>query len=67
MKYLNYFDVPDEELKKKDAKEYINTIYKKIKVPRGKITSMQILPHEDEGMKRICAIYEVDEKIKRAR
>lgn len=67
MKYLNYFDVPDKELKDKDAKEYLNTIYKKINVPRGKITSLQILPHEDEGMKRICAIYEVDEKIKRAR
>ncbi|MCK5159219.1 MAG: hypothetical protein KAR08_08680 [Candidatus Heimdallarchaeota archaeon] len=67
MKYLNYFDVPDEELKSKDAKEYLNTIYKKIKAPRGKITSMQILPHEEKGMRRICAIYEVDEKVKRAR
>ena len=67
MKYLNYFDVPDEELKTKDVREYLNTIYKKIKVPKGEITSVQILPHEEEGMRRICAIYEVDEKIKRAR
>ncbi len=67
MKYLNYFDVPDEELKTRDVREYLNTIYKKIKVPKGKITSMQILPHEEEGMRRICAIYEVDEKVKRAR
>ncbi|NPD89078.1 MAG: hypothetical protein HGN29_10165 [Asgard group archaeon] len=67
MKYLNYFDVPDEELKSQDIKEYLHSIYKKIKVPKGKITSMQVLPHEEEGMRRICAIYEVDEKIKRAR
>ncbi|MHA1952600.1 MAG: hypothetical protein ACXAAM_05140 [Candidatus Heimdallarchaeaceae archaeon] len=67
MKYLNYFDVPDEELKKKDVREYLQSIYKKIKVPKGEIKTIQILPHEDEGIKRICAIYEVDEKIKRAR
>ena len=67
MKYLNYFDVPDEELKKKDVSEYLHSIYKKIKVPKGKITSMQILPHEDKGIRRICAIYEVEEKVKGAR
>ena len=67
MKYLNYFDVTDEELKSQDIKEYIYSIYKKIKVPKGEIKAIQILPHEDKGIKRICAIYEVKEKIKRAR
>ena len=67
MKYLNYFDVPDEELKSQDIKEYLHSIYKKIKVPKGEIKAIQILPHEDKGIKRICAIYEVEEKIKRAR
>jgi len=67
MKYLNYFDVPDEELKSKDVREYLYSIYRRIKVPEGKIKAIQILPHEDKSMKRICAIYEVEEKIKRAR
>ena len=67
MKYLNYFDVPEEELETKDVREYLHSIYKKIRVPRGKITSLQILPHEEKGMRRICAIYEVDEKIRKAR
>jgi len=64
MEFLNYFDISDEELKYKNVKDYVDSIYKKLNAPKGKIRSIQLLPHEDKGMKRVCAIYKVEEEIK---
>ena len=63
MEFLNYFDIPDEELKYRDIKDYVNSIYRKFGAPKGKIYSLQILPHEEKGMKRVCAIYKIEEEI----
>ena len=63
MEFLNYFDIPDEELKYKDVKDYVDSIYRKFNAPKGKIHSLQILPHEEKGIKRVCAIYKVEEGI----
>jgi hypothetical protein len=63
MEFLNYFDIPDEELEYRDVKDYVNSIYRKLNAPKGKIHSLQILPHEEKGIKRVCAIYKVEEDI----
>ena len=64
MEFLNYFDIPDEELKYRDIKDYVDSIYRKLNAPKGKIYSLQILPHEEKGIKRVCAIYKVDKEVK---
>ncbi|MHA2357178.1 MAG: hypothetical protein ACXABK_00215 [Candidatus Heimdallarchaeaceae archaeon] len=58
MRFLNYFDIPEEELKSKDVKEYVYSIYKELNAPEGRIRSIQFLPHEDKKIRRVCAIYE---------
>ena len=67
MEFLNYFDIPEEELKHKDVKDYVYSIYKKLNAPKGKIHSLQLLPHEEKGMKRVCAIYKIEEEIELAK
>ena len=63
MEFLNYFDIPYEELKHRDVKDYVYSIYRRFNAPKGKIHSLKLLPHEEEGISRVCAIYKVEEKI----
>ena len=67
MKFFNYFDVPEEELEAEGVLGYLKSVFKEIDAPEGRILAWYKLSHEDKGMSRICAIYEVKDKIRSAR
>ena len=67
MKFFNYFDVSEEELKTDGVLSYLKSVFKEIEAPEGRILAWYKLAHEDEGMSRICAVYEVTDKIRSAR
>ena len=62
MKFLNYFDIPKEELEDKEVMEYLQQIFKKINAPKGKIQAWFSLPHQDDDMRRVCVYYKIDEE-----
>jgi len=61
MEFINYFDIPREELDEIGMMNYLERLYKKIGAPRGRIRAWYSLPHEDKGIKRICVFYTTDE------
>ena len=64
MKCANYFDIETEELNNIDIKEFLVTLYQKIEAPKGQVYSWRLLPHEEKGMNRIYAVYEIKTDIR---
>ena len=61
MEFINYFDIPREELDDIGMMSYIERLYRRIGAPKGRIRAWYSLPHEDKGIKRICVFYIIDE------
>lgn len=61
MEFINYFDIPREELDEIGMMNYLERLYKRIGAPKGRIRAWYSLPHEDKGIKRICVFYTMDE------
>ena len=60
MEFINYFDIPREELDDIGLMSYLERLYKRIGAPKGRIRAWYSLPHEDKGIKRICVFYTID-------
>ena len=61
MEFINYFDIPREELEEVGMMSYLERLYRRIGAPKGRIKAWYSLPHEDKGIKRICVFYTMDE------
>ncbi len=61
MEFINYFDIPREELDEMGMMNYLERLYRRIGAPKGKIRAWYSLPHEDKWIKRICVFYTTDE------
>jgi len=61
MEFINYFDIPREELDDIGMMSFLERLYRGIGAPKGRIRAWYSLPHEDKGIKRICVFYTIDE------
>jgi hypothetical protein len=61
MEFINYFDIPREDLEETSMMRFLERLYKRIGAPKGRIRAWYSLPHEDKGFKRICVFYTTDE------
>ena len=60
MEFINYFDIPREELDDIGMMSFLERLYRRIGAPKGRIRAWYSLPHEDKGIKRICVFYTMD-------
>ena len=60
MEFINYFDIPREELDDIGMMSFLERLYRRIGAPKGRIRAWYSLPHEDKGIKRICVFYTID-------
>ncbi|MHA1198455.1 MAG: hypothetical protein ACTSQF_03790 [Candidatus Heimdallarchaeaceae archaeon] len=61
MEFINYFDIPKEELEDQSIMSYLEKLYRSIEAPIGRVRAWYALPHEDKDMKRICVFYSIDQ------
>lgn len=61
MEFINYFDIPKDELEDQNIMSYLEKLYRSIDAPKGEIRAWYSLPHEDKNMKRFCVFYKIEQ------